>query len=379
MSILYIILILSFLVIIHELGHFLAAKWAKVKVEEFGLGYPPKVATLFRFWGTDFSLNWIPFGGFVRMEGEDGEKQPNLVEQVVSKVAANREGPFYTKSATKRLVIILAGATVNFVFGIIAFSIVFSFSGIPTFVDSALIGRIAPDSPAAEQGIPTNVELIGLRTGDERFAITNVEQAIEVINQHRGQTVNIQTGGTCQDGACQELLQEFEVYLRTAEETPDDQGSLGVSFETVQFSFYPWYEMPFRGMWYGTQQALMLGLLILNALGGMLYNLIASGQVPSEVAGPVGIVHQTQQSGILEQGFLSILNFAGMLSINLAVMNVLPIPALDGGRAVFILLEKVLGRSRTARAEQLANYGGYILLLSLIVLVTIKDVIALIT
>ena len=114
MSVLIFILVLSFLVIIHELGHFLVAKWQGVKVEEFGLGYPPKILSLFRWKGTLFSLNAIPFGGFVRMEGEYGEEE---TDKKAPYSKDDKEQPFYAKSALPRLLIILAGPFVNFLFG----------------------------------------------------------------------------------------------------------------------------------------------------------------------------------------------------------------------------------------------------------------------
>jgi len=132
--------------------------------------------------------------------------------------------------------------------------------------------------------------------------------------------------------------------------------------------------MPFRGTWYGIKQAVGLGYLIIQALFQMVVQLAVTGQVPKDVAGPVGIVYEAQQGNIITDDFWSNLGFAGMLSINLGVMNLLPIPALDGGRALFILLEKIFGKKHIQKIEAYANYGGFALLILLILMITYKDI-----
>lgn len=378
------ILILSFLVIIHELGHYFAARWAKIKVEEFGLGYPPRALTLFTYKGTPFTVNWIPFGGFVKMEGEDGTD--SLIEDdndlpaskiskksVPSKVQA-KEAPFYTKSAWQRMVVILAGVAVNFIFGVIAFAIVYSFLGIPTLIDQARIESVAENSPAALAGVPTDVNVIAIRDGEETISISNNATGAEAVKARLGKSVTLVTTGPCQGLSCQESAQEFTVYIRSEAETPENEGPLGIRFAGQVFIHYPWYEQIVRGIGVGVEQAVLLGVFIVISLGNILKQLFQLGQVPADIAGPVGIVHQAQSQGIFSQGPLMILNFTGLLSVNLAVMNLLPIPALDGGRALFILLERFVGRARVQKIEGYANYGGFVLLLGLILAVTIRDV-----
>ncbi|HYD35419.1 MAG TPA: site-2 protease family protein [Vitreimonas sp.] len=371
-------LILSFLVLIHELGHFLAAKWAKIRVEEFGLGYPPKALVLFKKWGTVFTLNWLPFGGFVRMEGEDGEDSGAL-ELSVKPPQRNKKGivldergeaAFFERSALERMVVILAGATTNLVFGVLAFAIVFCILGIPS---GAIIDQVAPGSPAAAAGITPAVAVIGFR---HQGQVTNTGSTLEIIQfveNHRGQNVTVITTGPCQNYVCENEIKEFNSYLRTKDETPAEQGSLGLAFKGEFFKFYPWYEMPLRGSWYGFNEALKLGQQILLALKTLGTRLVQV-QLPEEIAGPVGIVDQAAESGLFQQGPLALLFFAGMLSINLGIMNLLPIPALDGGRAVFIILEKVIGREKMGNFEYYANYGGFVFLVALIMVITARDI-----
>ena len=373
MSTLVFILVLSALVIIHELGHYLAAKWAGVVVEEFGLGYPPKAKKLFTYKGTDFTLNWIPFGGFVRMLGEEDVVAGN--SETKSAHSLRSSGQFTSATTWQKLVIILAGATVNFIFGILAFAIVFSVQGIPQPITQPRIAEIAVGSPAEQAGLPTNVAITGFETEPgERLTVSSVAEVINFVDSARGQTVTVLTTGLCENLECSQEEQKFSVYLRTIEETPANQGSIGVVFTSVIFTKYPWYEMPFRSAWYGLQQAIFMGGQIVQAFGSLLYDAAIGGGFPEDIAGPVGIVHQAQKSGIFSEGALTILSFAGMLSVNLAVMNILPIPPLDGGRAVFILLQSVVAKKYTLTVEYVSNYVGYVFLLGLIIAITIKDV-----
>lgn len=369
------ILVLSFLVIIHELGHFFAAKYAGIIVKEFGIGYPPKAVKLFTWKGTDFTLNWIPFGGFVRMEGEEAEPESEGKKNQIKK------GEFYSASIPHRLIVILAGATVNLVFGILAFAVIFSFIGIPEPLNEARIGYIASGSPAEKAGVQTNTSIIGFkRDSQEEATVTqNVSDVITFVQANRGKEVLLLTTGQCTGRECQDSLAEYPVYLRTVEETPENEGSLGIGFESVVFIHYPWWEMPFKSTVYGLQESLNLGREILKALSKLGTDLVQKREVSSELAGPVGIVHQAHSAGILNQGFVMVLSFAAMLSINLAIMNVLPIPPLDGGKAVFTILETFLSRKQLYKVEYWFSYAGYFLLMALILFITARDVIKLFT
>lgn len=372
-SIAIFILVLSFLVIIHELGHFFAAKYAGIEVKEFGIGYPPKAIKLFNWMGTDFTLNWIPFGGFVRMEGEEAEPEQRNKQK--------KSGQFYAASVSHRLLVVLAGAAVNFVFGILAFAAIFSFIGIPEAVSDARIGYVSPGSPAEKAGVPTNVSVLGFKLPDvSNMVVTpTTDDVIAFVNQHKGQEVTLLTSGTCDRNVCQDIVQSYQVYLRSVEETPAQEGSLGLAFDPVIFTHYPWWEMPWRSTKYGLEQSLSLGAEIFKALSKLGGDLVQRGQLSSELAGPVGIVHQAHSAGILNQGFVMVLSFAAMLSINLAIMNILPIPPLDGGKAVFTLLEAVIARKYLYKLEYWFSYGGYFLLMLLIIFITVRDVVRLFT
>lgn len=365
MSIILTLLILSFLVIIHELGHFLVAKRFGVKVEEFGLGYPPRALKLGKKWGTLFSLNWIPFGGFVRLEGEDQSDETSLSSNT----------SMQTKSALQRLAIILAGAAVNFGFGMVAFAVIFSWIGIP--VSGARVGGVSPDSPASQAGLPLHGQIDQMSFGENQLHRPTIDQVKAFATQHTGQTVQVVMTKPCDGTKCPDQTQTFQIYVRTKDEAKD-QGAMGVIFEDPGFQFYPWYEMPFRGAWYGVYHSIQLGIDTLAALESAVVTGVSQRRLPEELSGPVGIAYEAQKQDIFAQGWLAQLSFAAIISVNLAIMNVLPIPMLDGGRAVMILLEPFLSKRRVQRYEGYVNGAGMVLLLSLIVVITARDIVRII-
>lgn len=365
MVILIAILLLSFLVLIHELGHFLAAKWAGVHIEEFGLGYPPRALTLFKKWDTNFTLNWIPFGGFVRMEGE---------ENVLEEKPAKKGTAFYEKNTFQRLVIILAGAGINFLFGIVAFTIVYSFTGIPTLWDVPRIIAVQPNTPAATANMPSDVTIVSIKRGEIVTPIANREQATRAIKDASGQTIMIVTTGPCHNLSCDDHWQSFTVQARTPEQTPKNEGSVGIIFQVSYQKFFPWYEMPFRGAVVGVEQAVGLALFIAQTFIQTIGQGFQKGAIPQEFMSPVGIVDEIGRSGVVQEGLLASIHLAGMISVNLAILNIMPIPALDGGRAFFILLSKVVNKKWVATLENYANYAGMIILILLLVVLSMRDI-----
>lgn len=367
MSIIVFIILLSFLVIIHELGHYLAAKKFKVTVEEFGLGYPPRAKALFTKWGTLFSLNWIPVGGFVKLLGEDGPEE--------SAGTSTKGVPFYTRPIWQRLVIILAGATVNFVFGVLAFSIVFSIMGIPKVIDTPVIKDIAPGSPAVVAELSPGDTVQAVTYQGETITVTSTQQVIDAVKRYQGQEITLTILPSCTDDCASVVPETHAVTPRTAADTPAGEGSLGIVFDVkIENQFYPWPEQIARGAWFGLQEAFYLGVATIETLRTVLVNLITKGQMSGQLMGPVGIVHEAHRTNLFGQGWLVLLRVTGLLSVSLAVMNILPIPALDGGRAVFIALEGLLGKKRISTIENKAHYVGYIILLALIIGVTANDI-----
>jgi len=365
MAALIFIFILSFLVIIHEAGHFFFARKNKIKVREFGLGYPPRILKLFYWKGTLFSLNLIPFGGFVQMDGENGPEGDKN----------NSTDSFYEKSIRARLQVILAGVTVNFIFGIIAFAIVFYKLGIPTALDGqARIQDIADNSPAMAAGLVSNTNILAFKTVDQWVEMNSISEVQDFSAAHLGETLEIRTSLLCDQEFCTDEYRESSIYLRTVEETPTNEGAMGIAFSDTIFKSYPWYLMPFMTIFHAFKQSIALAVLILQSLWQLVVDLFAGRGVQQEVAGPIGIIDQANTYGFFEGGFLSILNFAALLSINLGIMNLLPIPALDGGRAILIILEKFFKRKHIDKIAHYLNYFGYISLLALMIIVSFNDI-----
>lgn len=387
------IIILSILVFIHELGHFLVAKKAGVIVEEFGIGYPPKAKKLFTWRGTEFTLNIIPFGGFVKLAGDEeeifaderesagsGKKQGRGSLKAGAKTKAETKsedqdrGMFYSTSMPKKLAILLAGASFNLLFGLLIFTVIYSYLGIPEPIKTARIGEVVEGSPASKANLQVDTEIVEMLVGGQVYQIKTPAEVIDLVEKNMGSTVTLVTTGSCHGLSCEKSQNQTEVYLRTKEETPSGQGSMGVIFQPATFVKYPFWQMPFRGAVVGLQETLYISEQILLALGDMMGKLIFGGEVPTDVAGPIGIVHQASSAGIFSHGIITILSFTAMLSINLAIMNILPIPPLDGGRAVFVLAQSIFSKKKVKKIEYYLNYGGYVVLLFLILLITARDI-----
>ena len=363
------IFILSVLVFVHEFGHFLVAKKAGMKIEEFGFGYPPRI------WGkrvgeTIYSINALPIGGFVKILGEE------LGEAVAKE---DEKKTFYSKPKKARTAVLLAGVLMNFFLAVVAFSIIYTQIGIPTKTDRVTIIGVTENSPAALAGIKENDVVIRV-DGQE---VKDNEAFIRLTNEKAGEKMTIEITRE-KDNPCQEKVLggvpgmeiscqngNLLVSVIPRQNPPEGEGALGVVISQMEMKFYPSWQMPIRGSIEGFKEAFAWIRLVFEFVVGMIGRLFA-GEVPRDVAGPVGIFQITGQA--VEGGYLAILQFLGILSVNLMVLNILPFPALDGGRLVFIGYEAVTGRRPKPSIERWVNTVGMIALLLLLFLVTINDV-----
>lgn len=371
LTIITFIIILTALVLVHELGHFYTAKRSGVKVEEFGLGIPPRMVGIRKnkdgnrelIWGgkydsaesetTIYSLNWLPFGGFVKLKGEDG-------------VNADDSDALAAQSAGKRSLVLSAGVIMNIVFAAVLLIVVFA-HGFPTILDESIdpkyvsdkqlqIAEVLVDSPAASAGLLPG-DVITTIDGNHFENVEAMREYLATINDQSVTVVGEHVEGVA-----------FTQEVTPAYIEPIDQTGIGFAIVETGTVKYPWY----RAFDKGIASAFYMTKEILKAFGNIISSLITTGSSGQQLAGPVGIAVLTGK--VVQKGFVDVLHFAAVLSINLAIINILPFPALDGGRLLFIAIEKARGRAVSQKIETTIHTVGFTLLILLIIVITIKDI-----
>jgi regulator of sigma E protease len=343
------ILILGVLVVIHELGHFVTARLANVRVLEFGVGFPPRAKVLRSKGETLYTLNWLPLGGFVKLDGEDGN-------------AADDPRSFSAKPLPVRLWILVAGVLMNL---LLAFVI---FTGLALYGDPTIgfqVGTVQPGSPAATAGVQSGDVLASVN--GEYFGAFDGVALIDGLAAHAGETVNV---GIERPGVGEVTV---TAMLRSAEEVAAKKGALGVSDLKVVTTSHPITYSPVEAVRLGAQRTVDALGLILGGLASLVTSIATNPTGPPPVSGPVGIA--TQIGDVFWQlGPLFTLYIAGVLSANLAVVNVLPFPPLDGGRMLMITLKRFFGTRISLRAEQMTYVVGFVFLFAFIIWVTGFDI-----
>ncbi|USN53892.1 MAG: site-2 protease family protein [Candidatus Nomurabacteria bacterium] len=346
------IVVFSVVVFVHEFGHFSAARKLGVKVEEFGFGFPPRIAGI-RRGDTIYSINWIPFGGFVRLKGESGENvDPDS---------------FVAQAPWKRVVILSAGVLMNVITAAVLLSIAFGI-GIPSALDQ---DQLASGGQVSDHKLQIVTVVEGSPAEKAGLAVNDV---IEKINGQEIRTVSDLQAATSQEPIeALELQYSHENESKTLTVTPeiaegDTTPKIGVAAAETGLVRYPWYQALWLGPWY----TLQLLWLIIVSLFELFKLLFTQGMVSPDVAGPIGIAVVTGQ--VAKLGFVYVLQFTAVLSLSLAVMNILPIPALDGGRVFFVLLEKVRGKAVSPKVEGLVHTIGFYALILFILVISIQDI-----
>jgi len=333
-SILVAILVIGLIIIVHELGHYLAAKAADIKVDEFAVGMGPKIFGI-KHGETDYSLRAIPLGGYVRMAGMDPEEK------------TDGRG-FNNKTILQRMIVIFAGSFMNFLLAVVLFAMLFSFIGMPAPDGSNIVGQVL-EGPAEQAGLQAGDQLIAIN-GE---AVNDWVEMTQVIHQNEGNnlTFTVQRDDT--------TLQVDIVPVRNPQ---TGLGMIGIAGNTITVT-YPLGE----GLRLGIAQSIEFLVLILNLLVQMV-----TGQTAVELAGPVGIVQMTGEAS--EHGIGTLLRWVAILSIQIGILNLLPIPALDGSRLIFLGIEGVRGKPIPPEKENMVHLVGFAMLIMLVIFVTYNDI-----
>ncbi len=336
--------VLAVLILVHELGHFVTAKIFRVKVDEFGMGFPPRLLSL-RRGETVYSLNAIPLGGFIKMAGEEN---PEV------------RGSLASKGIGTRLLVLSAGSLMNFLLAILLFSIAFM---VPHDVVSGqvTVEEVAAGSPAARAGIESGDVILSINgkpvknIGElQRYTQLNLGNEVTLLIKHSDSTTE-------------------DIRLIPRWKPPEGQGAMGVLVNISNPTIISQREPFWRAIPMGVIKSIETFILFKNGILSMIV-----GTVPAVVAGPVGLAQITGE--VAQAGFSPLLEFAAFLSINLALINIFPLPALDGGRIVFVLLEWVRrGKRVPHRIEGMIHLIGFALLMAAILLITYRDVLRIIS
>ncbi len=349
-------------------------------MEEFGFGLPPRI------WGkkvgeTIYSLNALPIGGFVRLYGEDGSGSV--------KEDANKGRAYFEKPIWQRLTVLLAGVFMNLLLAVVAFAILYNIYGIPVKSDKVKIVGVSESSPAAVLGVKPEDEILAV----DGQSVDSLEAFVSLTKEKAGQsmelTVKREKGNPCEKVLEGEAVErekeqgglEMEMvcregnllfYITPRENPPEGEGPLGVVVSATELKHFPWWQMPFLGAREGFKESWAWGKMILGALRSTFVSLFTQGKVPKDIAGPIGIFQVTGEA--TKSGAWAVVQFLGILSVNLAIINILPFPALDGGRLIFLGYEAVTRKKPNPKVEGWVNTAGMAFLLALMLLITLNDI-----
>lgn len=358
MTVLIFIAVLVLLIVVHELGHFFVAKWSGMKVDEFGIGYPPKA------WGkkigeTEYTLNWLPFGGFVKIRGEDGEEK-------------DTKGSFSSKPRFLQALVLVAGIGMNLIFAYLLITITLGV-GVPRALSpeevlrapdaTLVVSRVVAGSPADKAGLMAGDAIRSLSTDIDTFSSADSDGFTAFIaDAKEGEEINIVvTRG--QEEITVSVIPEEKIVL--ADPT---RKAIGVGIGVVGTVPLSIFEAPIEGFILTVEIVKQTAIGLLQFFGSI-FSFTAD---LSQVSGPVGIVGAVGDANA--EGFTSLLVLTAIISINLALINILPIPALDGGRLLFVIIESIIRRPLPVQFTVAINMLGFAFLILLMIAITASDV-----
>jgi regulator of sigma E protease len=344
------IFMLGALVVIHELGHFIVARMARIRVHEFGIGFPPRARVLGRGGETLYTLNWLPIGGFVRLEGEDGD--------------SDDPRSFTRAPLPVKLVVLIAGVVMNL---LLAFAIFFLIAWLATPLGGVRFDSVQPDSPASSAGLVAGDMLVSV-DGQTYDFFDGPDPLLVDLKAHAGSEVAL--GIRHADGT----VTDVTTTLRTQAEIDANKGALGITGLSFAFTGQYIQQDPVTALQLGFERTAAAFSMILNGLGQLATSIVTNPTGPPPVTGPVGIAAQVGDV-FWQLGPIFVLYFAGLLSANLALFNILPFPPLDGGRVLVTLIKSVAGARLSIEAERLTYLVGFVALFGLMIWITFFDIV----
>ncbi len=352
MTALLVIAILVFLIVIHELGHFVAAKLFGVRVEEFGVGYPPRAFSFGRFGGTEYTLNWIPFGGFVRLFGEEEE---------------HGRGSFADAPRWKQAIILIAGVTMNAIAAWVLFSGAYM-TGVLHPVDvrgentKLVVSQVVPASPADASGIQIGDEIIAVQQGDTTLQELTPESVSEFVSERAGKEIEVSY--IHMDETHTGIMRPAHAVIPGSEGRP----AVGMGLLLAETESLGLKESFIEGL-HRTKNTF---IVVWQGLSSIVVQAVRGNPDLSDVVGPVGLVSAVGEAS--SNGWGYVLSLAAFISVNLTIINLIPVPALDGGRLVMVGVEALMRKRAPKIAVQLVNALGLALVIMLMVTVTYNDI-----
>jgi regulator of sigma E protease len=340
MNIIIAVLVLAVLVIVHEWGHFIAARKIGIPVHEFSVGFGPALYSRKRN-GVLYSLRVIPLGGYVKMAGEGLED-------------LEAEDGFAKRKPWEKVVVALAGPLMNFVFAVLVFIFLFAGIGVPHANEKPIIGGVVAGQPASVAGLQSDDLILGLNEEPVAtwLAFTDRLSALPVGAEA---LLEIDRGG-----------QVFTVTLSTVKNDATGRSMIGVTNQVV-------YEK--QGLLSAVKSGLVHTYTMSVALLGGLVDMVSGAVNKDDIAGPLGII--TMIGDTARAGLVSLLSFTGFLSINLGILNLLPIPALDGSKVLFAFIESIRRKPIPLEKEAMVTWIGFLFLMGLILFATYNDLVRL--
>lgn len=342
---------LGLLVVVHELGHFVTARLARVRVLEFGIGFPPRAKVLRSEGETLYTLNWLPIGGFVRLEGEDGD--------------SDDPRSFVRASLPVKLVVLGAGVAMNIA---LAFLIFFLIAWLANPTVGLIVKEVQSESPAAAAGIVAGDTIVSLDGAPFDYFGGGGGSPGSILHQHAGQTVALSLERA--DGSRLIVLPT----LRPVDQITVGRGALGITFAAHLTGEY-FQRSPLEAATIAAERTGQALSLIVDGLAQLADSIVTRPTEPPPVTGPIGIASQVGDV-FWQLGPVFTLYLAGILSANLALVNILPFPPLDGGRIAVLLLKRVTGERISVRAERLTYFVGFVFLMSFLAWITFFDITA---